>query len=78
MWYMPAAGYEQQKRTVEDLIPEGIQLADCLHDVNLWCVGKLLFIADYRDLCALWKPHVIGPGFVLSKFVWRIRFESRV
>ena len=78
MWYMPAAGYEQQKRTVEDLIPEGIQLADCLHDVNLWCVGKLLFITDYRDLCTVWKPQVIGHGFVLSKFVWRIRFESEV
>ena len=74
MWYMPAAGYEQQKRTVEDLIPEGIQLADCLYDVNLWCVGPVL----YRDLCPVWKSQVIAPGFVLSKFVWRIRFESRV
>ena len=35
---MPATGYEQQKRTVEDLIPEGIQLADCLYDVIVFGV----------------------------------------
>ena len=78
MRYMLAARYKKQKGSVEDLIPESIQLADCLHDVNLWRVGKLLFIADYRDLCAVWKPQIIGPGFVLSEFVRRIGLERRV
>lgn len=78
MWYVFAASCEQQERSVKDLIPESIQLTNGGYKVDLWSVGELLFITNYRNLRAVWKPQAFDSVLVLSKFVWGVGFKSRV